>query len=229
MSPEKTWRAKKIKDPEAKEAEEFIDIYEDLSLSVNMDPIEPKPDKAPTKKSRLFGIPLDAEEIVNLMKDLLIRLKCAGLDLSKLPYEKIEVNNEEALRVLGQLLITSFGMTLDRSLILKILSQPGCEGVRFYLCEKKGKLKDEFFISLALVGVDQMGQDLLYVEQDDPKKNPFKHVTTTSLTGEYGHPPTARKIVGESRYSLLRIAERRALEELKEKPCKPTATPKPKE
>jgi hypothetical protein len=62
-------------------------------------------------------------------------------------------------------------MSLDKNMALKILSQPGCEGLRFYLCERPKDIDENNIqnaddnqneISLVVVGFDSTGHDLNY-------------------------------------------------------------------
>jgi hypothetical protein len=96
-----------------------------------------------------------------------------------------------------KILDMTYGMTLERDLILKILSQPKCEGIRFYLC---GRIieDDDIHLSLVTVGVDCDGYDLRYNLTDTAKTGTAtkdlsapaaQSITTQSLTGEYLTPP----------------------------------------
>jgi hypothetical protein len=53
------------------------------------------------------------------------------------------------------------GVTFDKSQLLRIISQPRCEGVRFYHALRKGSNGD-MAATLVLVGVDKDGFDLNY-------------------------------------------------------------------
>ena len=79
----------------------------------------------------------------------------------------------------------SFAITLDKSVLLKTISQPRCEGVRFYLGMKVTE-KQENVLTLVTVGVDSAGKDLLYEFQEGVR---VADVPTRSLMAEYGHPP----------------------------------------
>jgi hypothetical protein len=98
---------------------------------------------------------------------------------------------------LAQLLQKSSAITIDKSMLLKTLSQPGCEGIRFYLCKKTLDQKDEY-ASLVTVGVDAKGKDLYYDYNDAVGQfistNGIRQaqVENVSLVGEYGSPPPPR-------------------------------------
>ena len=106
---------------------------------------------------------------------------------------------------LVDLLKQSFGITFDKSSLLKTLSQPGCEGIRFYLCmtdhyeghetEAEGENEeDEIYLgtlSLVSVGVDKFGIDLHY-EYDESKHidHQIPNIETRSLPCEYPSTPS---------------------------------------
>lgn len=115
-----------------------------------------------------YGVPIDAALALSMIKAL--------RDL---------VQKQPPEDVLRQLLEGSFAITFDKSVLLKTISQPKCEGIRFYLCMKKG-LKDENVLSLVTVGVDEKGADLLYEYKEGAKP---EDVQTRSLLAEYGYPP----------------------------------------
>jgi len=86
----------------------------------------------------------------------------------------------------------TYGMTLNKDLLLKIVSQPRCESVRFYMCARP--LGDgEMHLSLVTVGVDDEGYDLHYnlngTVNDSVIREGVNDITTQSLTGEYTTPP----------------------------------------
>ena len=114
-----------------------------------------------------YGIPVDAPLGVTLIKAL---------------WERVEGADADTLR---KMLQGSFAITLDKNVLLKTISQPRCEGVRFYLCLKQSDNKEDL-LSLVTVGVDEAGKDLLYEYKDGV---PVAEVPTRSLVAEYGHPP----------------------------------------
>lgn len=115
-----------------------------------------------------FGIPIDAPLAVTMIKAL-----------------RELVSKQPADNVLRQLIEGSFAITLDKSVLLKTISQPKCEGIRFYLCLKKGD-KGEDLLSLVTVGVDEKGIDLLYEYTEGTS---VADIPTRSLVAEYGYPP----------------------------------------
>ena len=83
-------------------------------------------------------------------------------------------------------------MSLDKNILLKIISQPRCEGVRFYLCLKEGASappENPDVLSLVAVGVDETGKDLFYDYSEEIHKSGIENIPTIYLVAEYGHPP----------------------------------------
>jgi hypothetical protein len=115
-----------------------------------------------------FGVPIDAPLAVSMIKALREMV-------AKQPPES----------ELRQMLEGSFAITLDKNVLLKTLSQPKCEGIRFYLCAKTGE-KGEPLLSLVTVGIDEAGKDLLY---DYREGTAVADIPTRSLVAEYGYPP----------------------------------------
>ncbi len=124
---------------------------------------------------------------------------------------------ELALHWLFKFLSCSFAMTFDKSILLKILSQPQCEGVRFYMCSKsnlnQGSGELDQIMSLVLVGVDAKSQDLFYDAPDNNwVESQVNSVPTVSLLGEYGHPPglfqkVMQEKVVEDAFALFKYAK----------------------
>jgi hypothetical protein len=115
-----------------------------------------------------FGIAIDAPLAVSMIKAL-----------------REIVSKQPADNQLRQLIEGSFAITLDKSVLLKTISQPKCEGIRFYLCVKKSE-KGEDLLSLVTVGVDEKGIDLLYEYKEGTL---VADIPTRSLLAEYGYPP----------------------------------------
>lgn len=115
-----------------------------------------------------FGMAIDAPLAVTMIKSL-----------------RELVSKQPDDNVLRQLIEGSFAITLDKNVLLKTISQPKCEGIRFYLCLKKGA-KDEDLLSLVTVGVDEKGKDLLYEYTEGTS---VADIPTRSLVAEYGYPP----------------------------------------
>ena len=102
----------------------------------------------------------------------------------------------------------SHGVTFDRDLISKILSQPKCEGIRCYFCAKGKDASPQSIsitncgISLVVVGVGADGKDLNWAGLSTAASptlpgtvttatvtDPDDDGTSPSLAGEYGTPP----------------------------------------
>ena len=115
-----------------------------------------------------YGIPIDAPLAVSMIKAL---------------HEKVSTLPPES--DFRKMMEGSFAITFDKNVLLKTISQPKCEGIRFYLCVKKGP-GDKDVLSLVTVGVDTDGSDLLYEYEEDV---PVEDIPTRSLVSEYGHPP----------------------------------------
>ncbi len=162
-----------------------------------------------------YGIAISTKSAVCLMAALLKDFEKAGISLVGLPLVEddnagTETEKNERRKKLLLLLVASFGITFDKSILLKILSQPLCEGIRFYPCKKNvpddtGEKKP--FFSLVLVGVDKDGHDLHFEGStlDDIKSGPPD--ISRSLTSEYGHPPTQADFIKSEKFKLLRLAE----------------------
>ena len=166
-----------------------------------------------------YGIPIEATLAINLISDFHLLLgefkdvfiKGGTLE-TKLKTEKMD-SFYKSINTLVQILRRSCAITIDKNVLLKTLSQLGCEGLRFYLCKKSNEGKD--YVSLVTVGVDSNGKDHLY-DYTPQSKQKTVSVETTSLTSEYGFPPgggskksfeslSLREIYGEP-YPLLNYA-----------------------
>lgn len=110
--------------------------------------------------------------------------------------KKMSAINDLALKAenwLVTLLGNSFAITISKSMLLKTLSQPCCEGVRFYLCLKDFPKppkdpKVPGILTLATVGVDRENRDLHYKsprEEHDPKSKKILKVDNVSFCSEY--------------------------------------------
>jgi len=134
------------------------------------------------------GIPVDANLGIYLIKRLFDKLLAAP---SGIQTEKWLVG----------LLHNSRALTIDKNALLKTLSQPGCEGLRFYLCLKYNEVIEandpEDILSLVTVGIDKDGKDLGYEFDEDIAAaivdNIFE-VANKSLVLEYSFPPPPRTI-----------------------------------
>ncbi|MVN23272.1 hypothetical protein [Mucilaginibacter arboris] len=174
-----------------------IDIFEECR-SVNMD-----------SKQKPYGRPIDADTAVHLISNYIKFVEEAFPHLNL----KSENLSAEHLDFVDTTLIdifkVSYGITYDKNILLKLLSQPKCEGIRSYLCLREPKKNPH--ISLVLVGVDCDGNDLHYRKKDTIKKNSsngIDEITTQSLTGEFAHPPESslEKKLTDPRYALLKMA-----------------------
>jgi len=122
-----------------------------------------------------YGLPVDAPMGVTLMKNLWTEI------------QKRAEKPEEFTRWMTKLLRSSFSMGLDKNILLKTLSQPKCEGIRFYLALKKGEdASADGVLTLVTVGVDEKGHDLLYTKEEVAR---IEDIPTRSLVAEYGYPP----------------------------------------
>ena len=150
----------------------------------------------------IAGIPINANLAVYLIKRLYEKM---NLISTKTPETKTEVEEmAAAVSWLISLFQNSRAITMDKNALLKTISQPGCEGVRFYPCTKPNEITEagepEDIFSFVTVGVDKDGKDLGYVyEKDSADKivdNIF-NVATQSLLSEYTYPPPP-KIIGKA-------------------------------
>lgn len=120
-----------------------------------------------------YGVAVDAPLAIQLIRNFWLRLK-----------EQVPDENAWIRKTLEK----SRAITLDKNMLLKVLSQPESEGLRFYLCLKNTNAGEEVF-SLVVVGVDENGKDLLYEYNRETHQSGIRNVATTSLIAEYGHPP----------------------------------------
>lgn len=171
-------------------AQDAIDItVMETPLSFNIDPDDPNPKPA--------GIPISAKLGVALIADFQHQLD------SKDTGELVDM------------LKRSSAITIDKNTLLKTISQPGCEGIRFYPCKKIVELSDgtkQAFISLVTVGVDINGKDLHYNFDKTllEKGLAGSDLKNTSLVGEYNQPPPYNKASStqtfDEKYVLLQYA-----------------------
>lgn len=163
-----------------------LQIYE-TPMSVDME--EGKGDNQP------YGIPIHAKLGIALIADFQAML-------TKI-LEKVQSPELSALLDTGlsdnliALLQRSSAITIDKNVLLKTLSQPGCEGVRFYLCKKvldDAEGKQTAYASLVTVGVDGAGKDLHYEYKHGSLAEGLAvaDVNTTSLVTEFSAPPPPR-------------------------------------
>ena len=122
-----------------------------------------------------YGLPVDAPMAVTLIKNLWTEVE----ERAKDPNSFTEW--------MTKLLRASFALGLDKNILLKTLSQPKCEGIRFYLALKTDEQPGaQGTLTVVTVGVDDKGQDLLY---ENKPGTPVQDIQTRSLVAEYGYPP----------------------------------------
>lgn len=95
-------------------------------------------------------------------------------------------NQVAALEFAADLLIrNSLAITADKGTLMKALSQPDCEGLRFYLCvsevDSDGKPTK---LSLVIIAVDIRDNDLGYEFKPEIRRN-IDQIDTRSFTAEY--------------------------------------------
>ncbi|WP_428328736.1 hypothetical protein [Mucilaginibacter sp.] len=159
--------------------------------------------------SGAFGTPIDADLAVRFIYNFYMKFSTIfhpshaedfKESLDKLSTDELKDIALKAKEFHQDVVNLNYGMTLDKNIASKILSQPGCEGLRFYLCAKA----DEN-VSLVVLGVDCEGFDLnyktgsntIYSENDNndgvlpqkPGARTLQSVAMNSLIGEYVTPP----------------------------------------
>jgi hypothetical protein len=122
--------------------------------------------------NNIYGEPVDARLAVYYIKRL---------------WETVKP--EESKSWLYALLDNSFGITMDKSTILQTLSQPGCEGIRFYLALRDSQESNPSLpgvLTLVTVGVDSEGKDLnLSYNEGISFTNDIPDIENLSLCSEY--------------------------------------------
>jgi hypothetical protein len=161
-------------------------------------------------KDQPFGIPITPDLAITLISDFFYLLDhphgkprldgelspigkkfFEGRDIQAHDFTDVDIESFiQAVNSLVNVLRRSCAITIEKNVLLKTLSQPGCEGLRFYLCKKNVNSTD--YMSLVTVGVDDKGHDLLYKYIKYPPDSPgpiADAVTPHSLVSEYSHPP----------------------------------------
>lgn len=173
----------------------------------------------------IFGQPIDAQLAVHYIRKLWttldnMKLLSTHTDTSKLIerlqddavglISKDEEKKKEFNKIMNQileqsknqqwlidLLHNSAAITIDKSALLRTLSQPACEGIRFYLCMKDQKEEGPHMhhdineiLTLLSVGVDKSGYDLNFREQGEKLRVPLEgnklpDIENSSLCNEY--------------------------------------------
>jgi hypothetical protein len=184
--PKKTWQTLIGRERSNSERPCKIDFFE-KARSFEMDSDKQQQDIP-------FGLPITAKHSIELIsrfhemlaKPALERFltgKYISFEDMKKRMKYTDKDIERSYNDLVSLLRKSCAATIDKSILLKTISQPECEGVRFYLCKARKNRKD--FISLVTVGVNREGKDHLY----DYIPDKLNGIETKSLTSEYAHPP----------------------------------------
>lgn len=155
--------------------------------------------------SNVLTIAEDTKALFDELKSMFEEEEAKSIDKDALnkKLDQVLKTVEEANNWLISLLDNSFGITLDKNTLLKTLSQPGCEGMRFYLALKdkpdKRKQASEndgtsvplpVILTLVSVGVNQKAEDLhfeFYPEKQD--FNNIPHIDNSSLCTEYPRTP----------------------------------------
>lgn len=162
-----------------------------------------------------YGLPIDAPLAIELIRRFLSAptpfFQMIDPAANKQMLEGMSPEVAQSVQLMAEAFNASYGVTFDRNIILKILSQTGCEGIRSYLClsePEQGTDWNPGNWSLVLVGVDAQGNDLHYQNYDPSIAD---EENTGSLTAEYGHPPGGGNgilVNGEidDRYHLLKLA-----------------------
>jgi hypothetical protein len=166
------------------------------------------------------GKPIDADTAILLIKTFYDKLY-PYIDAINNRKKDVRFTDEDRIFItdwLVKLLLFSKAMTIDKNILLKTLSQPECEGLRFYLCLKDDKSFSEWerskfpsskqkeILSLVTVGIDREGKDLHYDLPKNPSTYDFSKIQmkTTSLASEYGYPPPPRSFIdGEEQLYVL--------------------------
>lgn len=78
----------------------------------------------------------------------------------------------------------SLAITADKGSLMKALSQPGCEGLRFYQCVSGDSGSDPRKLSLVILAVDGESSDLGY-DFDPSFRKEIDKIPTRSFTAEY--------------------------------------------
>ena len=182
-------------------AEYPLDIHEELQ-NINMGDGTVDP----------FGIPISTGLAVMLIKNMLD-------ELNKSEHGFLTQFREGEQDVIRELLLNSMGITFDKSQLLRIISQPKCEGVRFYHALRKNNEGESDSTTLVCVGVDKDGYDLNYKKDSVEEQQSIsvrEKKTCESLVDDWGHPPGSGGFISpladklsNPRYVLWRMAEKK--------------------
>lgn len=158
-------------------------------------PDEPVPGRLqydPRKKQQTIepplmpgGFPVDADVAVRFISNFINNYESKNADnFDKETNPKILQDALKGLNLfIKQVLDVTYGISFDKDIILKILSQPGCTGIRMYLCDRARDEKNH--VSLVVVGVNDEQFDLNYDNVGLTDAN----LPNYSIIAEYGYPP----------------------------------------
>jgi hypothetical protein len=146
-----------------------------------------------------FGKPIDANLAIYLMANA---IKATNQLFSQMLHGVDEKDKDDFEALANNLYNIAYGVTFDKTIILKILSQPNCEGLRSYLCARKVDCSTLPHFSLVMVGVDINGFDLNYPPATYPPVGLDGKLVADdnaggnqSLSGEYGNPPGGKGLL----------------------------------
>ncbi len=193
-----------------------------------------------------YGRMIDGDTAVYLIREFIRRLPHRYTELVAQAKSNSEaaaddqkaavIDMNTMMLLLNEVVMTTYGTGFDKRVVMKILSQPRCEGLRSYLCVKLPEdaaqganidSQEGLPWSLVLVGVDAEGNDLHYKELIEAMENgeydakekqqnnsaaaEGEDVPTNSAIAEYGHPPTNTKLDGLFLNKLTKIDKRFSL------------------
>jgi len=194
----------------------IIGIQEQTS-GLGMRPMPRKrPIQASVQTDTAFGVPIDATLALSLIKNALDNSLKFNESFKEFRDKMNAADNDFVNKVLS----LTYGITFDKSVILKILSQPNCEALRSYLCARE--VDGEQHYSLVMVGVDNNGFDLNYypTTSGGVEITATSQMNTESMLAEYGYPPgggtgggpvvmtTDAKDKYDEHYILLNLADK---------------------
>jgi len=164
------------------------------------------------KRDRILSIHQDTRDafasLEKTLKDNGITDQKMLRSITRLSRDLVD-QSQKAENWIAELLDRSFAITMEKSVILKTLSQPECEGIRFYLCMKDPKSTEKGkeavdkkgndlrgILTLLTVGVNKEGHDLHFEYYPDKheidKFREIPEIETSSLCTEY--PKTSGRI-----------------------------------
>ncbi len=158
------------------------------------------------EKKQLLSIHEDTRKFFNVLRGHFDK-KSEGFKREEFlkELEVMEDRWKEANDWLIELLRNSFAVTMDKSILLKTLSQPECEGIRYYLAMKR-RPENQYIqknevdltdserksvkLTLVTVGVDKVGTDLHFQFHSDlHSRETIPDIENDSLCTEYPRTP----------------------------------------